>query len=65
MFSLRNSTVVLRNVLCVPSIRRNLMSVSVLDEKGHETWFRSDKVFISKENVLVKGVKILTIWTQF
>ena len=51
-------SIMLLDVLYVPSIRRNLVSVPVLDEKGYKVRFKSGFVIIQKGNVLVKGVKI-------
>ena len=54
----KRSIIVLHNVLYIPNIRRNLISISILDGKGYGIKFKSGKVYISKRNVSVKGVKI-------
>jgi hypothetical protein len=56
--SVNGSVIVLYDVLYVPSIRRNLISVPVLDSKGYGIKFKSGKVYIRKGNVSVKGVKV-------
>jgi hypothetical protein len=56
--SIKGSVIVLRDVLYVPSIRRNLISVSILDNKGHMIKFKSEKVYIRKVNIFVKDTKI-------
>jgi hypothetical protein len=56
--SVKGSVVVLHNVLYVPNIQRNLISVPVLDGKGYGIKFKSGKVYISKGNISIKGVKI-------
>ena len=51
------STIVLKNVLFAPNIRRNLVSVSVLQKKGFETI--NGVVTIGKKGLyLCKGNKI-------
>ena len=57
-FSIGDSVIVLNNVLYVPSVRRNLTSVSVLDKKGFEVKMKSGRVFISKGDISVSGVKV-------
>jgi hypothetical protein len=57
-FSNGDSIIVLNNVLYVPSVRKNLISVLVLDEKGFEVKIKSDRVFISKGDISVSGVKV-------
>uniref|UniRef100_A0A2N9GRF0 CCHC-type domain-containing protein n=1 Tax=Fagus sylvatica TaxID=28930 RepID=A0A2N9GRF0_FAGSY len=57
-FSIGDSVIVLNNVLYVPSVRRNLISVPVLDEKGFEVTMKSGHVFISKGDISVFGVKV-------
>ncbi|XP_028097311.1 uncharacterized protein LOC114297141 [Camellia sinensis] len=61
-FSINETSIVLHdvlhNVLYVPSIRRNLISISVLTQKGFEINFRFNTVLIKKESVLVKGVRV-------
>jgi hypothetical protein len=57
-FSIGDSVIVLNNVLYVPSVRRNLISVPVLDEKGFEVKMKYDRVFISKGDISVFGVKV-------
>uniref|UniRef100_A0A2N9FQW6 CCHC-type domain-containing protein n=1 Tax=Fagus sylvatica TaxID=28930 RepID=A0A2N9FQW6_FAGSY len=66
-FSIGDSVIVLNNVLYVPSIRRNLIFVLVLDEKGFEVKMKSGRVFISKDDISVSGVKVddmtnLKVW---
>ena len=48
----------LNNVLYVPSVRRNLIFVPVLDEKGFKVKMKSGCVFISKDDIFVSGVKV-------
>uniref|UniRef100_A0A2N9IS84 Retrovirus-related Pol polyprotein from transposon TNT 1-94-like beta-barrel domain-containing protein n=1 Tax=Fagus sylvatica TaxID=28930 RepID=A0A2N9IS84_FAGSY len=57
-FSIGDSVIVLNNVLYVPSVRRNLISIPVLDEKGFEVKMKSGRVFISKDDISVSGVKV-------
>ena len=57
-FSIGDSVIVLNNVLYVPSVRRNLISVLVLDEKGFEVKMKSGHVFISKSDISVSSVKV-------
>uniref|UniRef100_A0A2N9G0N8 CCHC-type domain-containing protein n=1 Tax=Fagus sylvatica TaxID=28930 RepID=A0A2N9G0N8_FAGSY len=57
-FSIGDSVIVLNNVLYVPSVRRNLISVPVLDEKGFEVKMKSGRVFISKGDISIFGVKV-------
>uniref|UniRef100_A0A2N9EP82 Integrase catalytic domain-containing protein n=1 Tax=Fagus sylvatica TaxID=28930 RepID=A0A2N9EP82_FAGSY len=57
-FSIGDSVIVLNNVLYVPSVRRNLISVPVLDEKSFEVKMKSGRVFISKGDIAVSGVKV-------
>ena len=57
-FSIGDSVIVLNNVLYVSSVRRNLISVLVLDEKGFEIKMKSGRVFISKGDISVSGVKV-------
>ncbi|KAK0606530.1 hypothetical protein LWI29_000218 [Acer saccharum] len=55
----KTSTIILKNVLYAPSIRRNLVSVSVLEKKGFEIRFKSGLVTIGKNDiVLLKGNRI-------
>uniref|UniRef100_A0A2N9J933 Uncharacterized protein n=1 Tax=Fagus sylvatica TaxID=28930 RepID=A0A2N9J933_FAGSY len=56
--SIGDSVIVLNNVLYVPTVRRNLISVSVLDEKGFEVKMKSGHVFIKKGNISVSSVKV-------
>ena len=51
------SIIVLYNILYVPSIRRNLILVPILDEKGYSIKFKSRKVYISRRNISIKGTK--------
>ncbi len=57
-FSISDSVIVLNNVLYVPSVHRNLIFVPMLDEKGFEIKIKSSRVFISKGNISVSGVKV-------
>uniref|UniRef100_A0A2N9FGY8 CCHC-type domain-containing protein n=1 Tax=Fagus sylvatica TaxID=28930 RepID=A0A2N9FGY8_FAGSY len=57
-FSIGDFVIVLNNVLYVPSIHRNLISVPVLNEKGFEVKMKSGRVFISKGDLSVFGVKV-------
>uniref|UniRef100_A0A2N9FK26 CCHC-type domain-containing protein n=1 Tax=Fagus sylvatica TaxID=28930 RepID=A0A2N9FK26_FAGSY len=57
-FSIGDSVIILNNVLYVPSVRRNLISVPVLDEKGFEVKMKSGRVFISKGDISVSSVKV-------
>jgi hypothetical protein len=56
--SIKGSVIVLHDVLFVPSIRRNLISVPILDSKGYGIKFKSGKVYIRKGNISIKGTKI-------
>jgi hypothetical protein len=56
--SIKGSIIVLHDVLYVPSIRMNLISVPILDNKGYKIKFKSKKVYIRKGNISVKGTKI-------
>jgi hypothetical protein len=55
--SINRSIIVLYNVLYVPNICRNLISVPILDDKGYSIKFKSRKVYISRGNISVKGTK--------
>jgi hypothetical protein len=44
--------------LYVPSIRRNLISVLILDNKGYGIKFKSRKVYIRKGNTFINGTKV-------
>uniref|UniRef100_A0A2N9F2S2 CCHC-type domain-containing protein n=1 Tax=Fagus sylvatica TaxID=28930 RepID=A0A2N9F2S2_FAGSY len=57
-FFIGDSVIVLNNVLYVLSVRRNLISVPVLDEKGFEVKMKSGRVFMSKGDISVSGVKV-------
>jgi hypothetical protein len=57
-FSIGDSVIVLNNVLYVPSVRRNLIYIPMLDEKGFEIKMKSSRVFISKGNISVSGMKV-------
>uniref|UniRef100_A0A2N9EIG2 CCHC-type domain-containing protein n=1 Tax=Fagus sylvatica TaxID=28930 RepID=A0A2N9EIG2_FAGSY len=57
-FSIGDSVIVLNNMLYVPSVCKNLISVPVLDEKGFEVKMKSSHVFISKGDISVFGVKV-------
>jgi hypothetical protein len=46
-------TLALTNVLHVPSIRTNLISVSILIKNGVKVSFESDKIVMTKNNVFV------------
>ena len=56
-FKVNGSVILLSDVLYVPTVRRNLVSLFVLDQKGYTVEFKSGTVVISKGNVSVKGVK--------
>ena len=56
--SIGDSVIVLNNVLYVPTVRRNLISVPVLDEKGFEVKMKSGRVFIKKSDISVSSVKV-------
>jgi hypothetical protein len=56
-FSVNESIIVLYNVLYVPSIRRNLISVLILDGKGYSIKFKSRKLYISRGNISIKVTK--------
>uniref|UniRef100_A0A2N9F1W8 CCHC-type domain-containing protein n=1 Tax=Fagus sylvatica TaxID=28930 RepID=A0A2N9F1W8_FAGSY len=58
-FSIGDFVIVLNNVLYVPSVCRNLIIVPVLDEKGFEVKMKSGRVFISKGDISVSGVKLM------
>ena len=57
-FSIGDSVIVLNNMLYVPSVRRNLIYIPMLDEKGFEVKMKSSRVFISKGDISVSGVKV-------
>ena len=46
--SVNGLVIVLHDVLYVPSIRRNLISVPILDNKGYGIKFKFGKVYIRK-----------------
>jgi hypothetical protein len=50
--------IVLYDFLYVPSIRKNLISVSVLYNKVYMIKFKSRKVYMRKGNVSVNDVKV-------
>ncbi|KAK2985165.1 hypothetical protein RJ640_011986 [Escallonia rubra] len=53
------NNLILTDVLYVPNMRRNLLYVPRMDEKGFELRFRSSKVSIGKHGcILVWGVKV-------
>jgi hypothetical protein len=56
--SIKGLVIVLHDVLYVPSIRKNLISVPILDNKGHGIKFKYGKVYIRKGNISAKGTKI-------
>ena len=56
--SIGDSVIVLNNVLYVPTVRRNLISVPMLDEKGFEVKMKSGRVFIKKSDISVSSVKV-------
>ena len=56
--SIGDSVIVLNNVLYVPTVRRNLISVPVLDEKGFEVKMKFGRVFIKKSDISVSSVKV-------
>jgi hypothetical protein len=58
----KESIIVLHNVLYIPNIRRNLISILILDCKGYGIKFKSINVYINEGNVFVKGVKIENIY---
>ena len=47
----KESIVVLHNILYVPNVRRNLIFVPILNGKGYDIKFKSENVYISKGNV--------------
>ena len=50
---------ILPDVLCAPSIRRNFISVDVLDEKGCEVRFAFNCVTIRKDgHVIIRAKKV-------
>jgi hypothetical protein len=55
--SVNGSIIVLYNVLYVPNIRRNLISVPILDDKGYSVKFKSRRVYTSRGKISVKGTK--------
>ena len=57
-FFIGDSVIVLNNVLYVPSVRRNLIFVPMLDEKGFEVKMKSGCVLINKGDISVSGVKV-------
>jgi hypothetical protein len=57
-FFVNGSIIVLYNVLYVPSIRKNLIYVSILEDKGYSIKFKSIKVYIRKWNISVKCTKV-------
>ena len=56
--SINGIVVILSNVLYIPNVRRNLISVFVLDKKGYEIRLKFGRVTICKGNVKLKGVRI-------
>ncbi|KAM1500447.1 hypothetical protein ACFX10_023002 [Malus domestica] len=53
------STIVLKNVLFAPNIRRNLVSVSVPEKKGFETRFMNGAVTIGKKGyIYIRGIRV-------
>ena len=55
--SIKGSIIVLHDVLYVPSIRRNLISVPILDNKGYRIKFKFGKVYIRKREYFCKWCK--------
>lgn len=56
--SINGIVVILSNVLHVPDVRRNLISISIPDKKGYEIRLKSSCVTICKGNIKLKGVRI-------
>lgn len=52
-----NNILVLKNVLFVPRIKRNLFSVPAVTKNDLEVWFYDNKILIEKDNrVVVVGI---------
>jgi hypothetical protein len=56
--SVKGSIVVLHNVLYVPNIQRNLISVPILDDKGYCISLSLERSILVKGVFSFKGVKI-------
>jgi hypothetical protein len=54
----KGSVIILHDVLYVPSIRRNLISIPILDNKEYGIKFKFGNVNIRKGNTYVKGTKV-------
>ena len=61
-FFIGDSVIMLNNVLYVHSVRRNLISIPVLDEIFFEIKIKSGCVFISKGDIFVSDVKLNGIY---
>lgn len=56
--SINGIIIILSDVLYVPDVRRNLISISMLDKKYYEIKLKSGCVTICKGNVKLKRVRI-------
>nr|KYP65231.1 hypothetical protein KK1_011463 [Cajanus cajan] len=52
----------LNNVLHVPSIRVNLVSIALLGKVGVKVSFESDKIVMTKNNVLWERVTVTKVF---
>ncbi|KAM1386317.1 hypothetical protein ACFX2F_032787 [Malus domestica] len=59
------STTVLKNVMLAPNIRRNLVTVSVLEKKGFKTKFMNGDVTIGKKGYIYHKNEALDKFKEF
>jgi hypothetical protein len=51
----------LRDVLYVPRLKKNLVSVSTIEDRGHEVLFRDGKVLLYPKGSPVTSAKVIGI----
>lgn len=62
----RQVCVTLKNVLCVPGLRVNLLSVSTIEKAGFEIVFANSKMYVKKGNcIYVEGVRVGSLYKIF
>lgn len=63
MIGNRQVTITLKDVLCVPGLRVNLLSVSSIEKAGFEIIFSNSKMFVKKNNITyVEGERIGSLY---
>ena len=51
----------MRDVLCVPGLKKNLISVSTIEDRGYEVIFRDGQVLISPKGSSITSSKVIGI----